>query len=145
MKPSLILFLLLPFSGLAQEKEALTNFLQSFQFSTAKDMKMSVADLLPLLQSGKAQLIDIRFPSEHQIWQTSLATHIPLNELPERLNELDKTKIIVTACPHRDRSAVAMVYLRAQGIPAKYLVEGLPGLVEALKGGASKAFLDGKP
>jgi len=36
---------------------------------------------------------------------------IPLNQLPHRLNELPKDKIIVTACPHKDRAIIAMVYL----------------------------------
>ena len=68
-----------------------------------------------MLAKNEAVLVDIRFPDEQQAWGTSFALKIPLNELPDRLNELPKDKIIVTACPHIDRSNIAMVYLRTQG------------------------------
>lgn len=41
-----------------------------------------------------------------------------MNELPSRLDELDKDKIIVTACPHKDRAILAMAYLRTKGYRA---------------------------
>ena len=40
--------------------------------------------------------------------------YVPLNELPERLGELPKDKIVVTACPHKDRAIIAMTYLRSK-------------------------------
>lgn len=47
----------------------------------------------------------------------------PLNELPKRLAELLKDKIIVTACPHKDRSSIAMTYLRTKGYDDRYLTD----------------------
>jgi len=66
---------------------------------------------------------------------------IPLNELPKRLKELDRTKLIVTACPHKDRSALAMAYLKTQGFDVKYLEDGLLGLAELLRGEKAKEVI----
>jgi rhodanese-related sulfurtransferase len=69
-------------------------------------------------------------------------SHIPLNDLPSRLDELDKEKIIVTACPHKDRAILAMAYLRTKGYNSKYLVDGLLGLAEFLRGDTARYFME---
>ena len=85
-------------------------------------------------------LVDIRFKEEHAAWHMDFGLHIPLNELPKRLKELDRTKSIVTACPHKDRSALAMAYLKTQGFDVKYLEDGLLGLAELLRGDKARDF-----
>jgi len=55
--------------------------------------------------------------------------------------DLDKNKVIVTACPHKDRATIAMVYLKTKGYNAKYLEDGLVGLAEALRGDAAREFV----
>ncbi|MDD5285205.1 MAG: hypothetical protein PHD54_05055 [Desulfuromonadaceae bacterium] len=67
---------------------------------------------------------------------------IPLNELPKRLAELPKEKIIVTPSPHKDRSSIAISYLRSKGYNARYLTDGLIGLAENLRGENAKYFLE---
>jgi len=88
------------------------------------------------------QLIDIRFPEEYAAWKVGPAKNIPLNELPRRLDEIDKGKIVITACPHKDRATIAMVYLQSKGIRAKYITDRLIGLAENLKGDNAKDFID---
>ena len=105
-------------------------------------MKINSKQLIELLKKGKAQLIDIRFTEEYLAWRVGPSTSIPLNELPKRLKEIDKNKVIVTTCPHKDRAIIAMVYLRSKGIKAKYLTDGLIGLAENLRGDNAKSFLD---
>jgi rhodanese-related sulfurtransferase len=73
------------------------------------------------------------------------STHIPLNELPTRLNELSKDKVIVTACPHKDRAILGMAYLRTKGIQSKYLEDGLTGLAEYFRGENAKEFIQQSP
>lgn len=104
-------------------------------------MKMSSKELIKLLKEGKAQLIDIRFKEKYAAWKVGPFINIPLNELPKRLQEIDKSKTIVTACPHRDRAAIAMVYLRSKGIEAKYLSDGLTGTAENLRGDNAYEFI----
>jgi rhodanese-related sulfurtransferase len=86
-------------------------------------------------------LVDIRYKEEQEAWGPSFGLKIPLNELPGRLEELPKDKIIVTACPHKDRAIIAMTYLRSKGIKARYLTDGLIGLAENLRGDSAMYFL----
>jgi rhodanese-related sulfurtransferase len=98
-------------------------------------------ELISLLQAGKAQLIDIRFKEEYDAWHMGAATNIPVNELPERLDELDKSKTIITASPHRDRAIIAMTYLKTKGYETMYLKDGLIGLAEYLRGDNAYDFM----
>ena len=120
----------------------LERYIISFDYAARKEMKMDSKGLIKLLKQGKAQLIDIRFPEEYSAWKVGPAINIPLNELPSRLTEINKHKIIVTACPHKDRATIAMVYLRSKGIKAKYLTDGLIGLAENLRGDNAKEFIN---
>ncbi|BAO44910.1 rhodanese-like domain-containing protein [Thiolapillus brandeum] len=143
MKPLLFILLLIGFStGIQASDEVLENYISSFDYASRKDMKMDSKGLIALLKEGKAQVIDIRFPEERTAWRVEPSLSIPLNELPKRLDEIDKSKIVVTACPHKDRAAIAMVYLRSRGIQAKYLTDGLIGLAENLRGDNAKSFSD---
>ena len=117
-------------------------FLARFDYETRDDMKIDSKGLVSLLISGKGVLVDVRFKEEVAVWRTGFGLKIPLNELPERLAELPKGKIIVAACPHKDRSAIAMAYLRSKGYDAKYLTDGLIGLAEYLRGERAKDFLE---
>jgi len=120
----------------------LEKYISTFNYEARKEMKMDSKGLIKLLKQGKAQLIDIRFPEEYSAWKVGPSKNIPLNELPDRLSEIDKKKIVVTACPHKDRATIAMVYLRSKGIKAKYLTDGLVGLAENLRGDNAKEFID---
>lgn len=116
-------------------------YIRNFDYAARTEMKISSKELVPLLQSGQAQLVDIRFREEVAAWRMGFSTHIPLPELPDRLGELDRDKLIVTACPHKDRSVIARVYLETQGFRAKYLEDGLLGLAEHLRGDRAREFI----
>lgn len=142
----LISILIVSLSPVAFAGDAkLENYISSFDYAARKEMKMDSKGLIRLLKEGKAQLIDIRFKEEYAAWKVGPSISIPINELPKRLNELDTNKIIVTACPHKDRAAVAMVYLRSKGIAAKYLTDGLIGMAENLRGDAARDFIQQLP
>jgi len=117
-------------------------YLSNFDYAERKAMKITSEELIPLLMQGKAQLIDIRFKEEFEAWHMGIAHNIPLNELPEHLDEIDKDKIIVTACPHKDRAILGRVFLTLNGYQAKYLVDGLMGLADVLRGDKAKAFIE---
>lgn len=120
----------------------LEKYISSFDYKARKEMKIDSKSLIELLKQGKAQLIDIRFPEEYTAWKVGPSTNIPLNELPHSLTKINKTKIVVTACPHNDRAILGMVYLRSKGIKAKYLTDGLIGLAENLRGDNAKEFME---
>lgn len=127
-----------PLRAAASEFE---NFIGSFDYELRDEMKISSKELVPLLLSNQGILVDIRFPEEVATWRMGFGLAIPLNELPRRLAELPKDKIIITACPHKDRSSIAMAYLRSKGYEAKYLTDGLLGLAEQLRGERAKDFM----
>ncbi len=60
-------------------------------------------------------LLDVRTPQEYQIARIDGAILIPLQELPDRLNELDTASMIVTQCHSGIRSATAVNFLRQHG------------------------------
>lgn len=124
------------------EPITLENYLLGYTYESRTAMKASSKQTIDWLENGKAVLVDIRFPEEQQAWSTGFGLKIPLNELPKRLAELPKDKIIVTACPHKDRATIAMVYLRTQGFEARYLSDGLIGLAENLRGEEAKYFME---
>ena len=117
-------------------------FISSFDFETRADMKASSKQLIKMMIEKKAVLLDIRFREETLAWKMGFGMAIPLNELPKRLGELPKDKIIVAACPHKERAAMAMTYLRTKGYNARFLTDGLIGLAEALRGDSAADFLE---
>jgi len=120
----------------------LEKYISTFDYEARVEMKIDSKWLIALLEEGEAQLIDIRFSEEYAAWKVGPSINIPLNELPHRLMEIDKTKVVVTACPHKDRAIIAMTYLRSKGIRAKYLTDGLIGLAENLRGDNAKRFMN---
>ena len=117
-------------------------YLKSFDLKERNDMKIKSVDMLNMIENGTAVLIDIRFREEFEAWNLPFSKNIPLNELPNRLNELPKDKLILTACPHNDRSNIARMYLTMKGYNAKYLSDGLLKVADYLRGENAKEFID---
>ena len=126
----------------AGESVTFENYLKSFDYQERRNMKIGIPELLGLYKNDRVQIIDIRFREEHQAYSFGFIKHIPINELPDRLKELDKSKIIVTVCPHYDRAEIARTFLTLKGYRSKYLVEGLIGLADYLRGDRAKDFIN---
>ncbi|MCA1762109.1 MAG: rhodanese-like domain-containing protein [Flavobacteriales bacterium] len=120
---------------------SLDTFLADFDYESRKTMKRSSEQLVTLLQENKAVLVDIRFEEEQAAWQMDYAIKMPLPNLPTEYSELPKDKLIVTACPHKDRAIIAMVYLKTKGYNVAYLKDGLLGLAEHLRGDNANNFI----
>lgn len=119
----------------------LERYVAGFDYDAREDMKTSSRELLGLLERGEAELVDIRFAEEQAAWGLGFGLRIPLNELPARLHELPKDKLIVTACPHDDRANIARLYLLTKGFEATYLSDGMLGLMQLLRGDAARRFV----
>jgi rhodanese-related sulfurtransferase len=130
--------------ALALQAEPVTfdTYLKRFTYDERRAMKINKVELTVLLEEGKAQLVDIRFPEEYEAWHMPVAVNIPLNELPGRLDELDRSKTIVTACPHKDRAIMARIFLKLKGYDARYLTDGLTGLAEYWRGDSAREFIE---
>jgi len=135
-----VLVLMFLVSGLfAQNFES---YLKNFDYQARVDMKIKTPEMLVMLEEGEAVLIDIRFPEEYKAWSMGFSKNIPLNELPDRLDELPKDKLIITACPHNDRANIARMFLTLKGYNARYLNDGLLKTADFLRGDNAKEFLD---
>ena len=57
-------------------------------------------------------LLDVRTDQEVFISKIEHSVHIPMNEIPERLDELDKSKLIIVQCKSGKRSARVCEFLQ---------------------------------
>lgn len=115
-------------------------YLRHFDYNERLAMKIGLDEMLDLYAKGEIQLIDIRFPEEHAAWSVNMGQHIPLNELPDRLDELDRTKTIVTMCPHYDRAEIARLYLTMRDYKSRYFTAGILKLVDYLRGDKARDY-----
>ncbi len=88
-------------------------------------------------------LLDVRSKEESDSISIKLKHHsnveslnIPINEIPDRIDEIPKTKFIAVFCPANVRSAIVYAYLLSKGFTEVRIVEGgYSALTEALKPG----------
>ncbi len=60
-------------------------------------------------------LLDVREPWERQTASIAISQHIPMADIPARLQELDPEQHIVVYCHHGVRSLSVTAWLRKQG------------------------------
>lgn len=60
---------------------------------------------------GHPVLLDVREPNEYAICHLEGSLHIPMNDIPRRLGELDPDRETVVICHHGVRSANVAGYL----------------------------------
>ncbi len=119
----------------------LEEYLRRFDYEERRRMKIQIPELLELLKRDEVQLVDVRFPEEYAAWHFGFSRNIPLNELPERYPELDREKLVVTACPHYDRAIMGRLFLVTKGFRARYLSDGLLRLADFLRGDNARDFI----
>ncbi len=86
-----------------------------FQFLGEGRHGMSIDGMRKALGSGDFIFLDVRTDKEVTYLGFPFALHIPLNELPDRLGEVPKDKMIVPFCSSVFRGALAYLYLKANG------------------------------
>ena len=69
-------------------------------------------------------LLDVREQKELRLASVAGATHIPMGDIPSRLNELDKDKTIVVMCHGGMRSMAIAQYLQSEGFERVYNLAG---------------------
>lgn len=69
-------------------------------------------------------ILDVREDWETDLCKLQGSLHIPLNELPQRLEELSKDVPLVVLCHHGMRSLRAVIWLRSQGFGNAVNLEG---------------------
>ena len=88
-------------------------------------------------------LLDVRSKEEAASILIKMELHpniesknIPVNEIPDRIDEISKEKFIAVFCSAGVRSAIVYAYLLSKGFSNVRILEGgYPALTEALKPG----------
>ena len=77
-----------------------------------------------LLENQPPLLLDVREANEFAYAHIEGSRHIPLGQLPERFDELDKERDIVVICHHGIRSQQACLFLQQAGFNRLYNLKG---------------------
>ena len=99
--------------------------------------KVSLLQATQLINQGKTLIVDVRDPDEFAAGHIRDSKNIPLNELPQRIGELDKfkSKNVIVVCQSGVRSSKATAQLKKSGFNevfslngglAAWLAQGLP-------------------
>ena len=99
-------------------------------YLTVKDSLEPVprAELLARVRDGLVTVLDVRPEEEFAAGHVPDAVNIPLQDLEQRLGELDKDQEIVAYCrgPHCVLAFDAVAQLRGKGLRARRLQDGYP-------------------
>ena len=69
-------------------------------------------------------LVDVREPDELELAALSSVVHIPMREIPQRLNELDRERSLVVMCHVGGRSRAVAGYLLTVGFENVFNLAG---------------------
>ncbi len=105
-----------------------------------------------LMQKENVFLLDVRSREEAETLTFSFKHHpnitcenIPLNELPDKIDNIPKEKFIAIFCPASVRSSIAFAYLLSRGFKNVRIIEGgYPGISEAVKPGKVLKVIKGQ-
>lgn len=75
-------------------------------------------------QFGHFILLDVREKWEWDIACIAGSVHVPLKDIPTKINELDQNHSIAVICHHGGRSARAAAFLLQHGFTIVYNVDG---------------------
>lgn len=90
-----------------------------------EDLDVEPSEVLRRIQQGQAlQLVDVREPVELQISALPGAVSIPLAQLMQRLDEVDRDRPVVLLCRTGVRSVRALHLLAAQGYSQVFSLKG---------------------
>jgi len=91
------------------------------------DAAISPTQAATLIKERKnLQLIDVRTPGEYADGHLAGAKLIPLQEIAQRISEIDKKKPVLLYCRTGHRSGSALKILQGQGFPeAKHIAGGI--------------------
>jgi len=111
----------------------INEFVKNFKMCASnRSPKISYEDFKILYEKDKAMLVDVREKNETDIVSVNFAKHIPMSELYERYKQLDKNKLIVVICSHKNRADIAAKFLNHNGYNAKILNTTFAGFVDKL-------------
>jgi len=92
--------------------------------SSVPSHNVSIEQALTDWQNKSVVILDVRTPGEYADGHIPNTILIPLDQLPERLNEVPKEKKVYVICRSGNRSAQAVNLLQSKGFTNVYNVTG---------------------
>lgn len=92
---------------------------------------MDADSLRQRLDDPAVQLVDVRFPNEWDAGRLPGAVHIQSDYIYDRLDELDRDRLVLAVCRTGSRSATVVEMLSGEGFRSENLEGGLTAWVEA--------------
>lgn len=114
------------------------NLLKKFDLNFLGNGKYKIAfdKAIELKNENRAFIIDVRTKEENDYMKFDFAENIPLSEIPDRIEEIPKDKIIVLFCVSSTRSSIAYTYLKLLGYEnVKIVANGVSEIVGFIKPG----------
>ncbi|MEO2065682.1 MAG: rhodanese-like domain-containing protein [Desulfurobacteriaceae bacterium] len=107
---------------------------------TQNNHKISLEAFIEKWKAGEAVLLDVRTDEEAKFYSLeAFGIRIPLNQLPDRLNEVPKDKLVCPICPGKIRATLAYAVLIDAGFDnVKVLASSPSELIDYLKPGVVK-------
>jgi rhodanese-related sulfurtransferase len=110
-------------------------------FLVSGEHHITVEEAVKFLHHHHFLFLDVRTQEEHDHLVFPFALHIPVNELPDRLDEIPRDKFIITFCLDGFRAVMAYAFLRTQGLDEiKAFKERLEHLAGAMNPGRLQEY-----
>ena len=88
-------------------------------------MEVEVLELKKMLKNNEVVLLDVREPYEIEICNVKGSLFIPMNEIPQNIEQLDKEKRYAVMCHSGVRSLYVSNYLNSLGYSALNVIGGI--------------------
>ena len=88
-------------------------------------MEIDVQKLKIMLDNNEVVLLDVREPYEVEICNVKGGLFIPMNDIPKKLEQLDKEKSYAVMCHSGIRSSHVANFLNAKGYSAVNVTGGI--------------------
>lgn len=77
--------------------------------------KISFEKTMELRKENKVFILDVRTKEENECVKIGFAKNIPINEIPDKINEIPKDKTVVVFCSSATRATIVYTYLQLNG------------------------------
>ena len=88
-------------------------------------MEVEVLELKKMLKNNEVVLVDVREPYEVEICNIKGSLYIPMNEIPQNIDQLDKEKRYAVMCHSGVRSLYVSNYLNSLGYSTLNVTGGI--------------------
>ena len=88
-------------------------------------MEVEVLELKKMLKNNEVVLLDVREPYEIEICKVKGSLFIPMNEIPQNIEQLEKDKRYAVICHSGVRSLYVSNYLNSLGYSTLNVIGGI--------------------